>query len=442
MKDTESILTSLLTDEAFQKMKSTVVTRVNEIEKELLSKIDDLETKANSKVDNLENYITNKPLSVNFGTIEEPKNEITHKKFNTIIKVLQSRKRIEKNIMLVGPAGSSKSYLCSQVAKALNLSYHPMSLGSQSTMSSLIGYMNAYGNYITTPIREAYENGGICTLDEVDSANSGVLTILNGMLSSDTYSFPDKIVKKHENFVCIATANTYGLGADLNYVGRNRLDGATLDRFIVINIDYDEQLEEYLTKNKEWFNIVRKIRDNATKNGLKVIVSPRASMNGADLLDAGISANEVLEMTILKGLSNDIRQQILRDVNLSKLTKKSKNDKHKNTNTRIELCINFDSFTYELKNVEQDTSIIAKNDWVGEHSIYISCANNWVNGLNNKKLYLNSGKHDFKQNKPTSADIRDFLRDLELNYESIIVEYQPIFIQCTYNNTTHAFCVQ
>lgn len=165
-------------------------------------------------------------------------------------------------------------------------------------------------------------------------------------------------------------------------------------------------------------------------------------MNGADLLDAGISANEVLEMTILKGLSNDIREQILRDVNLSKLTKKSKNDKHKNTNTRIELYINFDSFTYELKNVKQDTSIIAKNDWVGEHSIYISCANNWVNGLNNKKLYLNSGKHDFKQNQPTSADIRDFLRDLELNYESIIVEYQSIFIQCTYKNTTRSFCVQ
>lgn len=438
MKNTDSILASLLTDEAFQKMKNTVVTRVGEIEEKLLKQIDELQEKAESRVSNLENYITNKPLAINLGTIEQPKNEIVHNKFNTIIKVLQSRKRIDKNIMLVGQAGSSKSFLCTQVSRALNLQCYPMSLGSQTTKSDLIGFTNAHGNYITTPVREAYENGGVCVLDEIDSANAGVLTILNGMLSSDKYSFPDKIVDKHKDFICIATANTYGLGADLNYVGRNRLDGATMDRFIVINIDYDEQLEEQLTQNKDWFNIVRKIRDNATKNGLKVIVSPRASMNGADLLEVGIEPNEVLRMTILKGLSKDIEEQLLRGVDLSKLIKKNKPKKTKKDVTPIKLIINFDMMSYTLDGIEQDTSIISGNDWEGEHSIYFSSGNNWVDGLSNKKMYLNFGSHKFSSSA-TNDEIENFIRDLGLNCYSIVVEYQPISITITNNGIQHCY---
>jgi hypothetical protein len=45
--------------------------------------------------------------------------------------------------------------------------------------------------------------------------------------------------------VC-AAANTYGTGADALYVGRNQLDAATLDRFYVVEMDYDRKLEAKL----------------------------------------------------------------------------------------------------------------------------------------------------------------------------------------------------
>ena len=102
----------------------------------------------------------------------------------------------------------------------------------------------------------------------------------------------------------------------MEYIGRNRLDGATLDRFIIIDVDYDEKLEKKLTDNNRWYSIVNKIRDNAEKNGIKVIISPRACMDGADLLDAGFTYEEAIDMTIIKGNSEDVKKKLLNGVKI------------------------------------------------------------------------------------------------------------------------------
>jgi hypothetical protein len=45
---------------------------------------------------------------------------------------------------------------------------------------------------------------------------------------------------KPSYFVCIAAANTFGTGADRQYVGRNQLDESTLDRFRIGQIELDD----------------------------------------------------------------------------------------------------------------------------------------------------------------------------------------------------------
>lgn len=50
------------------------------------------------------------------------------------------------------------------------------------------------------------------------------------------YVVSRQMIKQHENFICMVACNTYGTGGDLNYIGRNRLDVATLDRFIVLEV--------------------------------------------------------------------------------------------------------------------------------------------------------------------------------------------------------------
>jgi hypothetical protein len=93
-------------------------------------------------------------------------------------------------------------------------------------------------------------------------------------------------------------------------VGRSRLDAASLDRFQPkINWPYDEELEaalamaQYGEAGKAWHRIVTSARAAAKLQGLKVIISPRATFGGIALLKAGFDVNEVADMTFLAGLS-------------------------------------------------------------------------------------------------------------------------------------------
>lgn len=227
---------------------------------------------------------------------------------------------------LVGPAGTGKSTIAENAAKALGLEFRSKSCSSQSTESSLLGYMSATGQYISTGFREAFEFGHVYLLDEVDNGNANILTVLNSALSNSFMSFPDGMVKRHENFVLIATANTFGNGATAEYVGRNALDKAFTDRFVSLEIGYDEAVEEAMLNaidldsltSAKWLNIVRVARENAQTFGLKVVVSPRATVHGAKLLRHKdiMTFESVAKATFLKGLSAEQSTKLLTGVTL------------------------------------------------------------------------------------------------------------------------------
>lgn len=425
----EDLFANALLKESASKLQEVVKDKIENIQTDLLERVSKLSERVDSKIDILESKIVNTPLTVNIGTIEKPKNILTHKCFDTVIKVLQSAKRINKNITLVGPAASGKSSLCSQIAETLKLQFYPMSVGLQTTKSDLLGFINAKGDYITTPVRQAYENGGVLLLDEFDATHAGVVTILNSMLANDFCSFPDKIVNKHKDFVCFVACNTYGKGGSIDYIGRNRLDGATLDRFICIEVDYDSTLESSLTNNSEWLNVINKMRRNINEFGLKVIISPKASMQGADLLEAGFPIEEVLDMCIYKGLNSDTKNKLIKDIDLG-IFNKSKTLKSNNNNTkkssslhnnrRIEVEIDFDAGIYSVKGISEDIIIEKDVDWDSRYTIYISSGNNWCAGLHNRDLYLNHGKNlYFSNGLPKTDDILQFINELEVHSSEV-----------------------
>lgn len=311
----DEILKLLLAD-TFKSFESLATEKMDAIQTSFEARLDGLKTQLNARISDLTAVVEEKPLVINFGTVESPKKQAIHSAFPKILNIIKSQKRNPKNIMLVGEAGSGKTHLCSMIAESLGLKFYPMSVGLQTTKSDLLGFVNAQGNYVTSPIREAFEKGGVLLLDEFDSAHAGVVTIINSLLANGHCSFPDKIVTKNDHFICLVACNTYGHGANIDYVGRNRLDGATLDRFVVVNVGYDVKLEKILTGNDQWHRIIEKIRSNIKKQGIKMIVSPRASMNGADLLDAGFKIEEVLDMVIFKGASEDTRLKAMQDINL------------------------------------------------------------------------------------------------------------------------------
>lgn len=231
---------------------------------------------------------------------------IQHKEFEKVLKLIALR----IDVFLVGPAGSGKTTLCESVARALQLPFFMQPVGLQTTKSDLLGYKDANGNYVPSLLREAYENGGVFLMDEIDAGNPNVLTVINAMLSNGWAGFPDRMVQRHPDFIFIAAGNTYGRGSDRQYVGRNPIDAATLDRFAVVEFDYDQDLELALSGNEVWARKVQRIREIVFDLKERVIVSPRASIKGSRMLANGFTEKECLDMLIFKGVNKEIRERI------------------------------------------------------------------------------------------------------------------------------------
>lgn len=230
-----------------------------------------------------------------------------HYKFAELLAVIKCR----LNALLVGPAGSGKTSGGHNVAKHLKLDFYSISVGLQTTKTEFFGYMNADGKYVPTLFRKAFEKGGVFLLDEMDAGNANVITAINQALANDYCAFPDKMVSKHKDFVVIASANTYGTGANRDYVGRNQLDAATLDRFVVIEWGYDEELEDSMVANKQWLQIIRRCRRNANTYKIRTVISPRAAMAGEKLLANGLDEKTVIEMVLFKGLDETERSKLI-----------------------------------------------------------------------------------------------------------------------------------
>lgn len=244
---------------------------------------------------------------------------IQHMVFPTVLMGIQEA----EPLWLVGPAGTGKSTLAEQAAEALGLEFSAKSCSSQTTETTLLGYMNATGGYVTTEFRKRYETGGVFLLDEVDNGNPNVLTVLNSALSNGFMAFPDGMVRRHKDFVLVATANTFGNGATADYVGRNPIDKAFLDRFSFITVGIDPLVEEAMLNSiiglptavsTKWLATVRKARENVATYGLKVVISPRATVKGAKWLRNGVAFTEVIAMTLTKGLHEDQATKVLEGV--------------------------------------------------------------------------------------------------------------------------------
>lgn len=230
-----------------------------------------------------------------------------HYQFELLLAVIAAR----VNSLLVGPAGSGKTSAANNVAKALNLPFYSISVGMQTTKTEFFGYMDATGKYVKTLFRTAFEHGGVFLLDEMDAGNANVITAINQALANGYCAFPDGMVTKHPDFVVVSSANTYGTGANREYVGRNQLDAATLDRFAVIDWNYDEKLEAELCPNKLWLAFVHKCRRNANTHKIRTVVSPRASIMGAQLLAQGINKEAVKQMLLYKGVNETEKVKLI-----------------------------------------------------------------------------------------------------------------------------------
>jgi cobaltochelatase CobS len=235
--------------------------------------------------------------------------------FDTLLAmVVASREPGGQMPMIVGPAGGGKTTACEHVATALGLPFY--SDGALFSEHKLTGYKDGAGQYHITSFRQAFEHGGVYCMDEADRSDPSVPVVLNSALANGFMAFPDRAepVRRHRDFVPLIAANTFGRGADRLYVGANQLDGATTDRTVALNWDYDEVLERALAGDDAWVSYVQAARASAWKHKVRHIISPRASMGGAALRRAGLPFDLVTEAAIWKGLDAGQRNRIIADI--------------------------------------------------------------------------------------------------------------------------------
>lgn len=156
------------------------------------------------------------------------------------------------NLLLVGPAGTGKTTLAEDLAKALDLPFGSVSCTAGLSESVFTGRIlpTASGEwtYRSTEFVKLFTNGGVFLADEWDAADPNLLTLVNSALANGRMSnaVSGETMTRHKDFVFVAAGNTWGYGADRTYVGRNPIDGATMDRTTgaKFHVDYSVVIED------------------------------------------------------------------------------------------------------------------------------------------------------------------------------------------------------
>ena len=271
---------------------------------------------------------------------------VQHAEFATLVRLMGAR----LNAYLHGPAGSGKTRTVQEAAKALGLAFYPKSVGPATMEHTLLGHLDVESKLVRTPLREAFEHGGVCILDEIDAANPAAITVLNSAMANGYCAFPDGIIEKHPDCVLVASGNTTGQGGDRMYT-RGQLDAATLDRFMFVSFEHDTTIEAMIASSfmaaidpdagairppkpqksrygatdgeagsvlaeriRTWTQRVWAIRKAVESLDVRMIVSTRAIEDGARAIAAGFDLEAVEDMKIFGPFDKATRDRVLSNV--------------------------------------------------------------------------------------------------------------------------------
>lgn len=236
-----------------------------------------------------------------------------HAIFDRVLKLVLAG----ESLFIVGPAGCGKTTLCAALAKAQQHDFTYLAGSAGQSESVVTGWLlpGEGGAFVYSPSEfvRLYERGNATILlDEFCAFDPNMTIVLNAALANGHFSVPQRrdnpLVKRGDNVVLIAADNTHGFGPDRIYSGRNQMDGATLDRFTIVEMDYDRALESRLGAagglTASEMADLWSLRDKVRENKLSRIVSTRAFTKAGNMKRAGDSWETVLA-TLTSGWTRD-----------------------------------------------------------------------------------------------------------------------------------------
>jgi cobaltochelatase CobS len=255
----------------------------------------------------------------------EPKqiDGLTHKIFQELLLRVSAR----RNLILTGEMGVGKTHVTQQVAEALGLQCVVIPADVLPQRAEFIGGISPITReVIKGKARDCYEHGGVVVIDELDRGHASLSTALNHLLAGSSFDF-DKDgggtvnVKKHPDFMVLATTNTYGTGTSLRYVGASKLDQAGLDRFTFVHVDADEDMTANILKQTDIDTALKVLpiwlqaRRNVERYGLDVCVSPRVAFDIQEYMRVGLSLERSCAGRLHgRGLNADLESKLLEGI--------------------------------------------------------------------------------------------------------------------------------
>ena len=154
-------------------------------------------------------------------------------------------------LWLTGPMGAGKSSLIVETAARLNLNLVQVTGRRRLEIADLLGHLTAIGGDVLFqdgPLTTAARLGAWFLLNEADLMEPGELAGLNTVLDGGPLVLTDnggEVVIPAPGFGIVCAANTAGQGdATGLYGGVQRMNGALLDRFWVVEVEYPEPAQE------------------------------------------------------------------------------------------------------------------------------------------------------------------------------------------------------
>jgi len=224
------------------------------------------------------------------------------------------------NVLLVGPAGCGKTHLAHQVATAMGKTFASISGSAGVSEAQLVGRLLPTGDggrfqYTASDFIRQYTSDGAFLFDEMDAFDPNCLTVVNQATANGGFNVEaraasglETYVKRSAGAVLMGSANTYGTGAGALYVGRNQLDAATLDRWMVVEMDYDREFERTQSSDQQLLEFVWSLRERVSEHKLRRVASTRMIQKGDAALRAGLEWRKVREM-LLAGWTRDERSK-------------------------------------------------------------------------------------------------------------------------------------
>jgi hypothetical protein len=181
--------------------------------------------------------------------------------------------------LLVGETGTGKTALARHLAYMHKIAYARINFDGSMTPDKLIGHWtpNPQGGFqwqdglLTKFIRE----GGLMVIDEVNSGNADLLFFLHPLLDDERKIVltekDGEVIHAHKDFHLICTMNP-------DYEGTKPLNLALQDRFVIIEIDYDEKVEKQLVKNHKLINLAGRLRKLYREGEITTPTSTRTLM--------------------------------------------------------------------------------------------------------------------------------------------------------------------